>query len=127
MTVGFYADGNIIPTLYYTPKSNVDNVTDQKHSRYIYEQNELQRRDTYQTIFDEKEEAAPFFIQQEISSHWVVLENTVLFPPVADFRLDATFTQNSWSEEIQEQIVFDSNEQNELQRRYTYQTTVYEK
>jgi len=67
--VCFYADRNIIPTLYYIPKSNVDTVKEQKHSRYIYEQNELQRRDTYQTIFDEKEEAAPFFIQQEISSH----------------------------------------------------------
>jgi len=105
-----------------TPKSNVNTGTEQKHSRNIYEQNELQKRDTYQTIFDEKEEAAPVFMQQEIASPRVALENTILFPPAVDFRLDATFTQNSSSEDILEQIVFDSNEQNELQRRDTYQT-----
>ena len=58
-------------------------------------------------------------MQQEIASPRVAVENTVIFPAAADFRLDATFTQNSSREDILEQIVFDSNEQNELQRRDT--------
>merc|ERR1740139_1311978 len=32
-----------------TPESNVDTGTEHKRSRNIYEQNELQRKDTYQT------------------------------------------------------------------------------
>eukprot|EP00588_Corethron_pennatum_P035674 CAMPEP_0194347194 /NCGR_PEP_ID=MMETSP0171-20130528/105852_1 /TAXON_ID=218684 /ORGANISM="Corethron pennatum, Strain L29A3" /LENGTH=298 /DNA_ID=CAMNT_0039114415 /DNA_START=957 /DNA_END=1849 /DNA_ORIENTATION=- len=91
-----------------TPESTLDTGTKQKRSRNIYGQNEPQRTDAYQTAFDEKEEAAPVFRQQEIASPRVVVENTVLFP-AADFSLDATFTHNSSSEERLEQIVFDSN------------------
>jgi len=65
-------------------------------------------------------------MHQDIASPRVYVENTVLFPAAADFKLDATCTQKSSSEEILEQIVFDSHEQNELQRSDTYQTTFEE-
>jgi len=64
---------------------------------------------------------------QEIPSPSVALENTFLFPASADFMLDAIFTQNTSNGEIIEHIYLDSNEQNELQRRDTYQTTIDEK